>query len=133
MIFSNIIGNYFRWHYGKAFGELFHLWLNFLWFVIHLFSIKELFFALFAPWRRMTEQKKKGFDFENILAYIIVNLLSRVIGFIMRASVLVVGLICLTFTIVIGALTFVTWIFLPAISIATIVTGVALLSSNLFI
>lgn len=133
MFFSNIISNYFRWHYGKAFAELFHLWLNFLWFIIHLFSIREMFLALFAPWRRMTEQKKKGFSFENFAAYIIVNLLSRIIGFIMRGSVLLTGVICLSVTITMGALTFITWVFLPAISIATIVVGIALLSSNLFI
>lgn len=133
MIFSTIIGGYLRWHYGRAFGELFHLWLNFLWFVIHFFSLKELSRALFAPWRRMTEEKQRGLNFENLAAYIIVNLLSRAVGFIMRSSVLVVGLVCLTVIIVVGTLTFVLWLFLPAIAIASFVTGISLLASNLFV
>jgi hypothetical protein len=133
MIFSNIIGDYFRWHYGRAFSELFHLWLNFLWFVIHFFSIKELSRSLFAPWRRMTEEKKRDISFENIAAYIIVNLLSRVVGFIMRSSVLIVGLISLSITIVIGSIIFLLWIFLPAITVAAFVSGISLLASNLFV
>ncbi len=130
MIFGSIISDYFRWHYTRAFSELFHVWLNFLWFIIHFFSIREIFFSLFAPWRRMTEEKKKGWSFENIAAYVIVNLLSRVIGFVMRSAVLVSGLVCLAAVIAVGATTFVLWIFLPAIITGAFIAGISLLASN---
>lgn len=133
MIFSIIIGDYVRWHYSRAFGELFHLWFNFLWFVIHFFSLKELVVSLFAPWRRMVEEKKRGWSLEDMMSYIIINLLSRVVGFIMRASVVIVGLVCLTITIVTGAVTFLLWLFLPALVVATLLAGFALLASNLFV
>jgi hypothetical protein len=133
MIFSIIIGDYVRWHYTRAFGELFHLWLNFLWFVIHLFSLKELTVSLFAPWRRMTEERKRGWNLEDMTAYIIVNLLSRIVGFIMRSGVIVAGVICLTAIIVSGAVVIALWFFLPAIAIASLCAGIALLASNLLV
>lgn len=81
----------------------------------------------------MVEPRKKGFNLEDFTAYIVVNLLSRTVGFIMRSSVLIAGLISLTMTIISGATIFVLWIFLPALGIATLLTGIALLFSNLYI
>ncbi|MBP9842921.1 MAG: hypothetical protein KBC62_02860 [Candidatus Pacebacteria bacterium] len=133
MIFSTIIGDYVRWHYTRAFGELFHLWLNFLWFIIHFFSLKELMTSLLSPWRRMTEQKRQGWNFEDMMSYIIINLLSRIIGFIMRSGVIIIGLVCLTITIITGAILFLLWLFLPALVVATLLAGVALLTSNLLV
>jgi hypothetical protein len=133
MLFTSIISDYFRWHYGRAFGELFHVWLNFLWFVIHFFSLPQLGRSLFSPWKRMTEERKKGFDFESIAAYIVINLLSRVVGFIMRGSVILVGLIALTVVIFGGFITMLFWVAAPVVIVVCLGLGITLLISNILI
>lgn len=130
MIFTSIISDYFRWHYGRAFGELFHVWLNFLWFIIHFFSLPQLARSLFSPWKRMTEEKQSGFSFENFAAYIVVNLLSRTVGFIMRGTVILIGLTILTGTVVTGLIVSLFWVIAPIVIIGALGLGVSLLISN---
>lgn len=127
MLFTSIMSGYFRWHYTKAFVELYLVWLNFLWFVVHFFSIPQLLTSLIAPWRRMIEQRTKGGDFEDFAGYIIINLLSRVVGAIMRSIVIICGLLCLTIVIVLGGTTLLLWVFMPALAVGSILTGIALL------
>lgn len=130
MIFTSIISDYFRWHYGRAFGELFHVWLNFLWFIIHFFSLLQLARSLFSPWKRMTEEKQSGFSFENFAAYIVVNLLSRTVGFIMRGTVILIGLTILIGTVVTGLIVSLFWVIAPIVIIGALGLGVSLLISN---
>jgi hypothetical protein len=133
MIFTSIISDYFRWHYGRAFGELFHVWLNFLWFIIHFFSMPQLGRSLFSPWKRMTEERKTGFSFEGLAAYVIVNLLSRLVGFLMRGSVILAGMIVLMVTIFGGLITFLFWLAAPIVIVVFLGLGVTLLISNIIV
>ena len=130
MLTTNVVTNYTYWHYRKAFQELFHVWLNLLWFVIHFFSLPQLSRSLFSPWKRMTEEKQKGFNFEAMAAYLIVNLLSRVVGAIMRGAVILAGLIALSITTVLGLVAIVFWFAAPAIILALLVGGVGLIVAN---
>lgn len=129
MVFSYVIRDYFTWHYIRAWKELFNVWLNFLWFTIHFFSVPELFHSLFAPWKRMTEERKPGFQLEDIVSFIIINLLSRLIGAFLRAIIIVAGLFVLTIVIIVGALTYVFWLLAPFVIIASFVFGISMLFS----
>lgn len=130
MIFTSIISDYFRWHYGRAFGELFHVWLNILWFIVHFFSLPQLSRSLFSPWKRMTEEKRGGFSFEGLATYLIVNLLSRLIGFLIRGSVILIGLSVLVFAIVGGFITVLLWFAAPIAIIVSLGVGVSLLITH---
>ncbi len=129
MVFSYVIKDYFAWHYLRAWKELFHVWLNFLWFVIHFFSIPELFQSLFAPWKRITEERKRGFSFEDLAAFVIINLLSRCIGAVLRATIIVAGLCVLTLTIIAGVVTYLFWLCAPLIIIGCFIFGISILFS----
>jgi hypothetical protein len=129
MVFSYVIRDYFTWHYLSAWKEIFTVWLNFLWFTIHFFSIPQLFHSLFAPWKRITEERKQGFRFEDIASYIVINLLSRLIGAFLRIIILGVGLCSLTVVIIIGVLTYICWLIAPLIIITSFVFGVSMLVS----
>lgn len=127
MLFPSIVQNYLLWHYTRAFGEMFHVWLNFLWFVLHFFSIPQLARSWFAPFKRITEPKRSGWSFEDLAGYVIINLFSRIVGALFRTVIIIIGLIVLTLVIALGVLVYLAWIFLPILVLGSIVTGIGLL------
>lgn len=127
MLFLTIIRHYFLWHYTEAYKELFSVCKNLIWFVVHFFSIPQLFKTLFSPWRRIVEEKKKSWDIEDFAGRILINVLSRIIGAIVRLLVISLGLVFLTITIVLAALTFVLWIIMPVIIVGCFVLGITYL------
>jgi hypothetical protein len=131
MLFVSVAKNYFTWHYTKAFSELFAVWLNFLWFVTHFFSLPQLFGSLFAPWRRMTEDRRGVHSLEDWLGFIIINLVSRLIGATFRITIIVCGAISLALTIALGIATYLFWLIAPVVITASLIVGVALLVSGL--
>lgn len=127
MLFLSIVHHYFLWHYSRAFKEIFHVWLNFLWFITHFFSIPQLLRTWFAPWKRITEERGDKWSFEDLAGFVIIGLITRIIGFIIRSAVIVVGLFCLTLTIIGGFITYIFWIGAPIIIITMLGLGASLL------
>lgn len=127
MLFVSVLHHYLLWHYGKAFGEIFHVWKNFFWFVINFFSLPQLIKSLFAPWKRMTEDRGKTFSFEDLASYIIVNLVSRLIGLLIRTTVIVCGIISLMFLSIGVVLTYIFWVIAPIIIAGCLYYGIVLL------
>ena len=122
-----IINHYLLWHYSRAFLEIFHVWLNLMWFVVHFFSIPQLMMSWFSPWKRVTERRKKKWDLEDIAAFIVIGLLSRIIGFILRTIVIAIGLVCLLVTVVGGFLVYAFWVAAPLIIISMLGFGITFL------
>lgn len=130
MLFLTTLRDYLHWHYGPAFHELFQVWLNFLWFIIHFFSLPQLGRSLFSPWKRITEQKQRGFSFENLASVIIIGLLSRLVGFLIRGSVLLVGLIILALVTISGLAIYLLWFAAPLIMVLLVGVGFSLILSQ---
>jgi len=120
-----ILHHYLVWHYSRAFLELFHVWKNLLWFVVHFFSMPQMVRSLFAPWKRMQEEREKNWNFEDFAGTLFVNLLSRVIGMILRTIVLVIGLATLLFTFFGGLACFVLWSAAPALVVFLLILGIS--------
>jgi hypothetical protein len=119
--------NYLLWHYSLALKEIWHIFKNFFWFTTHLFSIPQLSRSLFSPWKRLTEEKGRGFGFEQIAGYIIINLLSRLIGALIRSVIILAGISALLF-LSIGLLVFYTfWLIAPAMLLTMLYYGLVLL------
>ncbi len=127
MLFLTIIRHYLLWHYSEAYKELFSVCKNLIWFVVHFFSLPQLLKTLFSPWRRIVEEKKKAWDLEDFASRILINILSRIIGAIMRLLVISIGLVCLIVTLTLAALTCILWVFMPAIIIGCFVLGIVYL------
>lgn len=114
---------YLKWHYSVAIKNFYQIWGNFVWFIYHFFSLGVLFRTLFAPWRRLDEGYAKGLEPEKWFETLIVNVLMRAVGFIIRAIFIVVGAAVLIITIISLVPALVIWLLMPFIIIWLLITG----------
>jgi hypothetical protein len=127
MLFISVLHHYLLWHYSKAFGEIYHVWKNLFWFVINFFSLPQLIRSYFAPWKRITEERGNSFNFEDLAGYIIINLISRLIGILLRTIVIATGIFSLITLSVGVVLTYIFWATAPIIIVGCLYYGVLLL------
>jgi hypothetical protein len=128
-IFS-VVRDYLVWHYSNAISDIFHIWWNYLWFINHLFSVPDVFMTWLSPWKRLQEQKVNIVTHtEDFFANIFVNIMMRMVGFVVRTALLFIALCAFLITIIGGVLFIVLWIVLPLIIAHFVVNGITLLLS----
>lgn len=123
-----IILRFWSWYYSSAIRSLIKIWRNFIIFVREYYSIPLLLRTLFYPWRRDITKYGRGFSIKNFLETLGFNLISRGLGFCVRLLTIVLGLICLSGVIILGALALVIWLILPLVLLLFIGTGIFLLA-----
>ena len=126
MAYPGVLLRYFVWHYTEAPGDIFLVWRNFFWFIGHYFSIPLLFRTLFSPWKRMSEHYQKD-GLEALVEVIVLNIMSRMLGFIVRCFLLLLGIITELLLIVSLCVFYAVWVMFPVLSIGSVVIGIALL------
>ncbi len=125
---SFFLSDYVLWHYGSALLGMWELGRNFLRFGWNFFSIPLLLKTWISPWYRMKEGYDSNFTHvEAIGAAILGNLILRIVGLLLRTSVIALGLLFCIGTIALTLITFVLWIFLPIVAITLLVSGVGVL------
>jgi hypothetical protein len=122
-MFVAILHHYLVWHYSRAYIEFSRVWFNLMWFVAHFFSILDLMKSWLSPWKRMIEERKKGWDVEELLSSMVINIISRILGGIMRTVIIALGLASLIITFVGGILVYLIWTVAPALIIGLIIMG----------
>jgi len=122
---SLFIFDYLVWHYSRAFRDIFSLWFNFMWFVTHFFSIPLLFRTLFSPWKRLSDEYERA-GIEKMAETFVFNLMSRVLGGVVRSIFLGIGLSMLLLTTAVLVILCVVWLFLPALALLSTVWGLSL-------
>lgn len=127
MLLLSIIHHYLFWHYSTAFGEIRHVAKNLLWFVVHFFSLPQLFRSLLSPYRRMTEDRGKTFDLEDLAGFIIINLISRIIGLVLRLTIILAGTASLLILFFLILLTYIVWSIAPLFLLVCLLFGIRLL------
>jgi len=116
MIFVTILGQYIVWHYGRAYADIFGVWRNFLWFFYHLFSLPTLTMTLFDRWRRLGEEKKhSGFNPGEYLSTFLVNIIMRCVGFLMKGTLIIIGMCAIVVTFFAGIILFCVWTLMPVL------------------
>lgn len=113
-MFLLIVSDYLVWHYSASLRQFFMLWLNFIWFVVHFFSITLLLNSLFTPFKRMTEHANKK-SLEAYAEVFVVNLMSRVVGFILRSVIILVGIITLLLCFAASTISLFLWLVAPGL------------------
>lgn len=110
---QNIFFQYLSWQFFEMPGNLIKAWKNFLKFNLNYFSIPLLLKTLFSPWRRYKWSYPQGFDIGKYLEVFVSNLISRILGAIMRIFLIVSGLVFEIFLIFGGIVVFLGWLILP--------------------
>ncbi len=106
--------DYFLWHYSRAFHDIIIVFSNLMWFVGHFFSIPLLLRTLFSPWKRVTEEVHIS-GVEDFFGSILVNIITRIIGAVVRVMIIALGLLVLLALFVSMFVTLVLWSFAPAV------------------
>ncbi|MFA7252627.1 MAG: hypothetical protein WC027_02115 [Candidatus Paceibacterota bacterium] len=122
-----VILGYLKWHYGKAVRSLFSIWKNFLYFIFDFFSISTLFKNFFDPWKRMNDIYPKPFNLKIFFYTFITNLITRIVGALMRFCLLIISLICCLLFIAFLPIALIVWILLPLIVLVIVIAGIFLI------
>ncbi|MCC7004901.1 hypothetical protein IT397_03225, partial [Candidatus Nomurabacteria bacterium] len=118
-----LVPYYFKWHYGRAFIDIYSVSENFIWFLYNFFSIELLLQTFFTPWKRMKERYKGGLRIGNFLATLFINTLMRIIGMLMRTFVIIFGIASIILFVLLTLAFYIFWIILPIFLITFFVAG----------
>jgi hypothetical protein len=89
------------------------VWKNYILFASNYFSLPDLIKSLFSPWRKYKWNYPKSFDVAEFFSTLISNTFSRLLGFIMRIVLVVVGVSFQILVITAGFVIFIIWVLLP--------------------
>ena len=124
MLFIYILHHYFIWHYTNAFREILHIFSNLFWYVVNFFSLPQLTSSFFAPWKRITEKRGETFNFEDFASFIIVNLISRLIGMLFRTIIILIGIFALLLLCLCVVAIYLFWILAPLLMTGGLIYGI---------
>jgi hypothetical protein len=113
----------FFWWYGKGWLNAWKTARDWVTKVQMEFSMPELFKSLFSPWKRIVSLPGRSMD-EKIRA-MIDNLISRVIGFLVRFLALIAAAICIVLAAIAGLARAIAWPLIPPAVIYLIYRGFA--------
>ncbi len=74
-------------------------WKNVVRFVVYFFSLSQLFGSLFSPWRADRFDSVSSSAVERFFQNLIFQLLTRFVGFIIRLTVIIIGIVALGISI----------------------------------
>ena len=120
----SITKNYLVWHYSTAYNDIVHIWWNYIWFVNHLFSVPDVIKSLFAPFKRLQEEKSSILIHpEEFFSNLLVNLIMRMVGFFLRTVIIFMALLGFTMVIIGGLLLLSLWTILPVLIAVLVING----------
>ena len=127
MSLSLFFFNYSLWHYHKGPKAIIHIWFTFLKYIEQTFAIRLHLRSLFAPWHRVQEKTENKLNFEEWASNMLVNIVSRFIGLILRLTLILMGSICAIVHILLLILWLLVWIFAPVLVVGSILAGFTLI------
>ena len=127
MFFLTIISDYLYWHYTTALTGFVRLYKNFWWFLVQFFSLHQLLSSLFTPYKRMTEPRGASLSLSAWFSYLVINTVSRLLGFIIRITIICTGLLSLIGLLIVSLIGYGIWLAAPVIIVYCFSYGVFLL------
>ena len=118
---------YFQWHFLDNPKLILRAWRNCLKFNLNYWSLPLLLRTLFSHWHRYSYSYGRGLDFKRYFEVFTFNMISRVLGAIIRIGLVFIGLFTEVFVFLAGVFVFFFWLILPVLIIVGIVYGFKLL------
>lgn len=113
------------WYYSRALIDVLSVWVNFMWFITHFFSMPLLGKTLFSPWKRMTDDSKAR-TIESFFETLVMNIMSRIFGAIVRLTLITVGIGALCLGAIALCIVLIVWIFSPFLLVLSLFYGISL-------
>lgn len=123
----NIISAFVKWQFFDVPKNILKGWENFLKFNLNYFSVPVLLKTFFSHWHRYRYSYGKGFNPGRYFEVFIFNMMSRVIGAVLRTFFIVIGLSVEIFLFFAGLILFLGWLILPLVLITLFLYGFWLL------
>lgn len=117
------LGLFFQWLFVYSTARVARMWLFFLTFMLRLFSVPRLLKTFFAPWHRYWFGYPRAFNPREMFLALFGNVISRVVGMVLRLCVIALGLVCEAVVFVVGFVFVAAWIALPFVSVYFFYTG----------
>jgi len=124
---ENIFFQWMAFQFFEVPGSLIKAWRNFLLFNLNYFSIPLLLKTFFSPWRRYKWAYPRGFELGGYLEVFISNLISRILGAILRFFLIILGILAEIFIMFAGMVIFLGWLVLPILLIFGLYYGFRIL------
>ncbi len=114
------------WQFWDVPKAILKAWQTFLWFNLNYFSVPVLLKTYFSHWRRYHYAYGKPFEFWKNIEIFVFNMMSRIIGAILRTVFIIIGLAIEILIILIGLIVFLAWLVLPFFLILGLIFGIRL-------
>jgi len=124
---QNIFFQYIFWQFWESPKSVLAGWKNFLKFGLNYFSLPLLFKTLFSPWRKYSWSYGRGFDIKRYIEVFFSNLISRILGAIVRIFLIIFGILFEVFILFAGLVVFLGWLILPLLLILGFYYGFSIL------
>lgn len=112
-----IVADFINWYFLRTPKNILKAWENFLRFNLEYFSISLLLKTFFSHWRRYQWNYPRSFDLTKYVEIFFSNLISRVLGVIMRTILIIIGLLAEILIFLIGGLILIIWTIFPVLLI----------------
>ncbi|MCH8244546.1 ATP-dependent Clp protease ATP-binding subunit [Patescibacteria group bacterium] len=110
---KSVLGYLAYWYLVGTPKEILRGWRNILWFNLEYFSFLFLLKTLFAPWRRIQWTRGKGFSIGKWFEAATGNIISRLLGAIIRSSLIGVGVLVEFLLLFVGPVALILWFLFP--------------------
>ena len=127
---ANLTLLFFSWWYKYLPYRLFSACKALLITLTDLFSVKMILPTLFAPWKRDI-LSYEGLTLQQKFQVMMLNLASRIIGFLVKVSVFCGYLLMISISLAVILITFALWLAFPLAIIGLIIFGLINVFSHL--
>jgi len=121
---QNIFIQYLSWQFLEMPRDILAGWRNFLKFGLNYFSVSLLVRTFFSPWHKYTWAYPKGFDIGKYLEVFFSNLITRILGVILKSFLIFFGILAEIFIFLLGLILFFGWLILPILLISGFIFGI---------
>ena len=115
------------WQFFDVPKEILKGWRNFLLFNLNYFSVPILLRTFISPWHRYSYSYGKIFEVWKNIQVFVFNVMSRVIGAILRSVFIIIGILAEILIILIGIIILLGWLALPFFLFFGLIFGIKLL------